>query len=320
MADVPNLARGDCLFEAVIYNINHRFAEKEKLLKNVQHYREEWCAELMLLYGDTAHYPGFQHKEDWYAAWDRQLDPGQFNVDEYSVSDLVPAGLGHCVSKDILVFNVGQNSSISPVNVYPANIFNSVPTSQIPILIVYDGNHYESLLPVSQTDIDRSIQLVNFIKNGTYNKQISTGYLHVTANEPKQKSLQNKIQENLHHIERNITEVTCDLHEKTFQQPDEPQQHMGKHDICDIGNERYTDEETLNENKQNNHITCPAEACEEAFESEEGLQTHMMNTKHSGHACKDCNKYFARKPIVKYHLLSKHGSPQRYILCTNSLH
>ena len=184
VADTPNRANGDCLFEAVIDNINHRQCFPDKLIRPVQEYREDWSADLMGLYHDTAHYPGDQQLDDWIAAWDKQMNPGEYNVDEYSVSDLVPAGLGHCVSKDILVFNVSSNSTY-PVDFYPANIFNKEPTTLIPLLLVYNGNHYESLLPVNQRDIDRSVQLVNSLKSQTYNEGNPTGYLPLALQDQK---------------------------------------------------------------------------------------------------------------------------------------
>ena len=47
---------------------------------------------------------------------------------------LVAAGLGHCISKDILVFNVSSNAA-SPVNIYPGNLFDREPTTLIPLLL-----------------------------------------------------------------------------------------------------------------------------------------------------------------------------------------
>ena len=117
-----------------------------------------------------------KHEESWHVAWDRQMNPGVYNVDEHSVSDLVPAGLGHCVKKDILVFNVDENS-INPVQVYPANIFNIQPTTEIHIVIVYNGGHYKSLLSKSEQDIRKCTNLVKAIKNNECNKENQMGYL-----------------------------------------------------------------------------------------------------------------------------------------------
>ena len=175
VSDNPNRAEGDCLFEAVRDNINNRDCFLDKLKNKVQYYREDWVTELMLKYEKTDHYRK-EDEEAWHAAWDRQMDPGVYNVDEFSVSDLVPAGLGHCLKKDILVFNVDLNSN-SPVQVYPANIFNIPPTTEIPIVIVYNGGHYESLLPQSEQDIRNCINLVKAVKNNEYIKETPMGYL-----------------------------------------------------------------------------------------------------------------------------------------------
>ena len=42
---------------------------------------------------------------------------------DYNIPDLIPAGLGHLLGRDILVFNVAAN--VEQVRVYPGNIFNN---------------------------------------------------------------------------------------------------------------------------------------------------------------------------------------------------
>ena len=83
-ADEPNPAVGDCLFEAVVDNINHRTCFPEQLQELVQRYREDWCFELMLQYNSTAHYPGDNYRDEWHAAWNQQINPGEYNVDEFN--------------------------------------------------------------------------------------------------------------------------------------------------------------------------------------------------------------------------------------------
>ena len=58
--DEPNAAQGDCLFDSIIDNVNHRpdcFPEKFK--DDVDTYRVLWVTELEEQYKLTAHYPGY---------------------------------------------------------------------------------------------------------------------------------------------------------------------------------------------------------------------------------------------------------------------
>ena len=65
-ADKPNRKEGDCLFEAVVSNINERKCFPEKLEKTIQEYREEFVSEMQIQFQQTAHYPGEQeHKKSF---------------------------------------------------------------------------------------------------------------------------------------------------------------------------------------------------------------------------------------------------------------
>ena len=99
------------------------------------------------------------------------MNPNEYNVNEFNVSDLTPAGLGHCINRNILVFSTDQFDS---VKVFAADCFNkSRPIeSDIPVILAHDSHnlHYESLLPQSDFDIVKCIALVTAILNGIYDK------------------------------------------------------------------------------------------------------------------------------------------------------
>ena len=140
--DHPNAAVGNCLFESITDNVNHRpECFPEKLKEGVDHYRFLWVTELEEQYKATAHYPGYDGnpisdvvKSEWASAWTQQKNSGEYNVDKFNVSDLTPAGLGHCIKRDILVLS---NDPIEPVKVFAANYFdeNIQVESDIPAII-----------------------------------------------------------------------------------------------------------------------------------------------------------------------------------------
>ncbi len=155
IADKPNAALGDCLFECVIDNINNRPESfPEKLQDGVDTYRELFVSEMEERFKSTEVYPGYGGKlisdetlGEWTAAWAQQMNPCEYNVQTFNVSDLVPLGLGHCIKRHILVFTNNPNEE---VKVFSANFFDEtiVPESDVPVVIAYDinGLHYESLL------------------------------------------------------------------------------------------------------------------------------------------------------------------------------
>ena len=121
-ADKPNPGVGNCLFESIVDNINHRpKCFNEKLDAGVAHYREVWVSEVEERYKETPHYPGYggqdvtnEQEGEWTAAWASQMNDKEFNVNHFNVSDLTPPALGHCIRKDILVFS---NDPFEPVKV-----------------------------------------------------------------------------------------------------------------------------------------------------------------------------------------------------------
>ena len=111
-ADASNAALGNCLFDSVIDNINHRpNCFSEKLEDGVDHYRVLWVSELEEQYKSTPSYPGYKNnlitnkeRGKWAAAWAQQMNSREYNVDQFNVSDLTPAGLGHCINRKFWYF------------------------------------------------------------------------------------------------------------------------------------------------------------------------------------------------------------------------
>ena len=211
-ADLPNPGKGDCLFDSVVDNVNHRDCFQENLEDSVDCYRVLWVTELEEKYKCKEVFPGFDGQiisddclSEWTAAWMQQKNPGEYNVDQFNVSDLTPLGLGHCINKNILVFSTDPNE---PVKVFPANYFdkNINPENEIPVVIAYDSQnlHYESLLPQSEDDNLKCIRLVNSVLNVTYDKSKPKAYLKKSDAEKKTAKAEadRKRQENKSHLEK----------------------------------------------------------------------------------------------------------------------
>ncbi len=171
ISDKPNKAQGDCLFESVIDNINHQDWFPDKLKHSIQYYRKKWVSEIKRNYENTDHFPGEKNRIKWNTAWSKQAESREYNVNKYNISDIVPAGLGHCVKKNILVFNVDENAYL-PIQMFESTHFDNdnQPTTDIPIVLVYNGGHYESLLPHGEDDTKNCISLITALQNQTYEK------------------------------------------------------------------------------------------------------------------------------------------------------
>ena len=203
LPDKENKSVGDCLFQALIDNVNNRNCFSEKMNMPVQFYREKFATELHQEFQNSPFFPGKDHQQRWDNAWEKQKKQGKWNVDEFNVSDIMPAGMGHCMKKNILVFNV-KKTAYEPVHVFRENFFRShiSPTTEEPILIVYNGCHYESLLPKTKNEQTKCIQLVNEFLVGSYDKTaygFSEKGKKITQNNPIKSKKNNPIKKTPKH-------------------------------------------------------------------------------------------------------------------------
>ena len=96
------------------------------------------------------------------------MTPGVWNTD---VGDLAIAAIAFTIKKDILIINTSLG--ISPdddlISVVEADAFGTGEKySDIPVLLAYDGYHYESLLPRTDSDIKRTVELRDLYLSGDY--------------------------------------------------------------------------------------------------------------------------------------------------------
>ena len=71
--------------------------------------------------------------------------------------DLMLPALAHSLSVDIIVFNTSRRS----VPFYPVSstVWGGEKTSKPPLLLIYDGAHYETALPATAGDRQLSISI-----------------------------------------------------------------------------------------------------------------------------------------------------------------
>ena len=160
-----NKADGNCAFDAVLYNINHRECFQEKLLLSSDVYRQIWVTELE---NESAKYPrlgaGYSDEEKK-ENWNLLKQSGVYEVEFFG--DYVMHAIAKGCNKNILIFNTSAVAA-DPIYVIRATEFNGFTDSETPVVVGYDQTHYESLHPSTDADIVKTIDLVNSYIAGTY--------------------------------------------------------------------------------------------------------------------------------------------------------
>lgn len=158
-AGTPNARAGNCSIESVLDQINSRACYSAKLPHSVQHYREEWMGETERVARNSAYFLEEFSEEEWSAAWSRLHQDGQYEVDYFG--DLMLIGIMHCVRKNALVFNASNLRAHGPLTVIRGDHFGAVLCDEDPPLVLaYNGSHYESLFPESQRDEEKTAYIV----------------------------------------------------------------------------------------------------------------------------------------------------------------
>ena len=152
---IRNKADGNCAFDAVINNVNHRDCFKEKLPLNSEVYRQIWVTELE---SESYKYPrlgaGYSQKEKK-ENWNLLKQSGVYEVDFFG--DLVMHAIAKGCNKDIPIFNTNVVAA-DPIYVIRATEFDGFTDSDFPVVVGYDQTHYESLHPSTELDIAKTIE------------------------------------------------------------------------------------------------------------------------------------------------------------------
>jgi hypothetical protein len=163
---VANLANGDCAFETMIDGISTRSCFGQIYEGTPEHWRKVWMEEV-----ERIAYAGFNGgltQAQWRDGWKVMKESGAY---EFSLGDLVLPGIAHCTQKDILIFNTSPLAH-SPVYVVEASTFGGAANTEIPVCLAYDQAHYESLVPDTPEDIQKTIELKESVLRGEYTLKI----------------------------------------------------------------------------------------------------------------------------------------------------
>ena len=132
---VLNRADGNCTFDAVINNINHRSCFPEKLTLPSSTYRQIWVTELE---SESTNFPSLgagytaeERKENW----NKLKQSGIYEVDFFG--NFVIHAISRGCRKNILIFNTSSEATF-PVYLIEAKEFGGFTDSDIPVILGYN--------------------------------------------------------------------------------------------------------------------------------------------------------------------------------------
>ena len=161
-----NPGLGNCAFEACIYNVNDRIIFHERYTQSIDYYRRIWATDFEnRSYSDPLLNNGYS-RETWHDGWNQMKESGKYEVEHFG--DLIIPAIACGLRKIILIFNTNPNVAHDPISVIDPSAYCVHPSTSIPVIVGYNGVHFESLHTIDDADIRRSMDIVTEYKNGTY--------------------------------------------------------------------------------------------------------------------------------------------------------
>ena len=165
-----NSGDGNCSYQSVIFNINDRECFKTKLPMSPDFYRRMWTIDLMnkIIDRKIPWNPGMTNQEIQ-DGFQELMVSGVYEKDFFG--DMMLPGIACGVGKRILIFNTNVNITTTghdPISVVDPRDYGSDLDSEIPVVLAYNLVHFESLHPVDELDIEKTIKLVNSYSAGSY--------------------------------------------------------------------------------------------------------------------------------------------------------
>ena len=159
---VANQGAGDCTWEVFIDQLCHRpelaglLHENESGISAVRNRVVNVlsnCAEARVFHGMS--------QSEWVALLQPLREPGMWNS---ATGDMALSGLAHSFGINILLIHTSAHLGRRPLTLIPGNCYEGQTVTPIPVLMAYNGSHMESLIPVSEVDVERTRELVHLLR------------------------------------------------------------------------------------------------------------------------------------------------------------
>ena len=189
---IPNNADGNCVFESNSDQLNNsRNCDSNSDFANfgAGRFTDHMALRLAVVEDlkrnpkamEKAGYVG--RKEDYEKMLDELLQSKVWNVE---AGDLAIYGIAFTTKKNILVYNTNPNGATGnmPVSVVRPEELGGEADTPVPIVLCYDGTHYEGLVPNTRQDVLQTVELMNSGLN------VSVKDIPVLSNQQKPKIAQ----------------------------------------------------------------------------------------------------------------------------------
>ena len=156
---------GNCAIESVIANINERQCFSDSFNFTPDYYRRIWVTDFKNRTINDKNWNIYTNQE-WEQGWAEMMKSGVYERGLFG--DLMLFAVACGVRKTLLVINTNLDSPHDPIYICDPAKFNVEPSTNIPVVLAYDMSHYESLHPSANSDIEKTIELVQQYQAGNY--------------------------------------------------------------------------------------------------------------------------------------------------------
>ena len=185
--------------QATIFNIEDREEIKEKVNVDISTARQKWVTELQEVI--TNYYPEMipdnldreltpmENQQLIKSGWEKLKKDGAYEIDFFG--DLLMQAISRGSRKQILIFTTNEDSPNDPIVVVSPETYGGTTDSTVPVVVAYNGRHFESLHPIGEASIEKTKELCQQYTNGTYPykpKDIEKLTSAYTSAEKKQRS------------------------------------------------------------------------------------------------------------------------------------
>jgi hypothetical protein len=170
---IPNLANGNCLYEVGNDQLNNRMEFAKFGAGKYDSPKELKISVVSKMQSSATMAHEWGGYEGNMVKWAAKLEKLKMSKDwDCNLGDLMLPGLAVALKKNILIFFTNPKLGNSPICVIAASEFGGEADIDIPIVMAYNGSHYEGLLPINEVDIIRTMELVDEYIQGAYNTTV----------------------------------------------------------------------------------------------------------------------------------------------------
>ena len=164
------------ILQATIFNIEDREEIKEKVNVDISTARQKWVTELQEVI--TNYYPEMipdnldreltpmENQQLIKSGWEKLKKDGAYEIDFFG--DLLMQAISRGSRKQILIFTTNEDSPNDPIVVVSPETYGGTTDTTVPVVVAYNGRHFESLHPIGEASIEKTKELCQQYTNGMY--------------------------------------------------------------------------------------------------------------------------------------------------------